>query len=159
MLDSKYLAKPSIKKIKEILDKENIKIIDLGKSGHTAKMAAESLKVSTNRICKSLILKSDNEFILCLINGDDKASFDKIKSLKKSNSLRMANADEVKDITGISIGGVSPVGLKNNLNCLIDQKIETFDTIFCAAGAAELVFEIKPFQLKKITNGSFENIT
>ena len=68
-------------------------------------------------------------------------------------ALNNDNLETIKDLNYI------PVGLKNNLNCLIDQKIETFDTIFCAAGAAELVFEIKPFQLKKITNGSFENIT
>ena len=152
--------KPSIKKIYNILEQQEpkIEIIDLSQSGHTAKMAADALLVTTNRICKSLIIKCDDNFFLCLVNGDSKLDFKKIQAITKAKQTGMATADEVKEVTGISIGGVSPVGLKDDLNCIIDDTLNSFSSIFCAAGAAELVFEIEPTRLQNLTNGQFEDI-
>ena len=152
--------KSSIKKIYNILEQQEpkIEIIDLSQSGHTAKMAADALLVTTNRICKSLIIKCDDNFFLCLVNGDSKLDFKKIQAITKAKQTGMATADEVKEVTGISIGGVSPVGLKDDLNCIIDDTLSSFSSIFCAAGTAELVFEIEPSRLQNLTNGKFEDI-
>ena len=45
----------------------------------------------------------------------------------------MANADEVKSITGFTIGGVSPVGHLNNINIFIDDTLSRFSEVFAAA--------------------------
>ena len=66
----------------------------------------------------------------------------------------MANADEVKLITGFSIGGVSPVAHRNNLNILIDKSLNRFDYVYAAAGHPNCVFKIDYNQLTKITKGA-----
>ena len=71
----------------------------------------------------------------------------------------MANATEVKEITGFSIGGVSPVGHIKKLNILIDKSLSRFTTVFAAAGNPHCVFKINYEDLKKITNGIEENIS
>ena len=70
----------------------------------------------------------------------------------------MASADEVKTITGYTIGGVSPVGHLVKINILIDNSLERFSYLFAAAGHPNCVFKINFDDLKKITKGTVEEI-
>ncbi len=160
-MPSDFLKKSYVLRIKQVLDNLNppISIQNLGESGHTAQMAAKAMGVEVAHICKSLVIKSDEEFVLCLVSGDKKLSFDKIKKIKKSLSVQMANANEVKAVTGISIGGVCPVGLKQKLECMIDEDFKNYEKVFCAAGVAELIFPIGPSLLQNLTGGTFQDIT
>ena len=65
----------------------------------------------------------------------------------------MANADEVKENTGFSIGGVSPVGHVKKLEVLIDKSLDRFKYVFAAGGHPNCVFKINYSDLIKITNG------
>ena len=71
----------------------------------------------------------------------------------------MASADDVKKITGITIGGVSPSGHLNKIDILIDNSLERFTSLFAAAGHPNCVFKINFKDLQKITNGSIKEIT
>ena len=71
----------------------------------------------------------------------------------------MANADEVKENTGFSIGGVSPVAHFKKLDILIDKSLNRFINVFAAAGHPNCVFKITYDQLIKITNGSEKEIS
>ena len=85
--------------------------------------AASSLNCEVGAIVKSLLFKAENTFILCLVAGDKKASLNKIKKSLNIKDVSMASADEVKDITGFTIGGVSPVGHLNKINIYIDNSL------------------------------------
>ena len=63
----------------------------------------------------------------------------------------MANAEEVKKITGFSIGGVSPVAHIKKLNIITDVSLSRFDFVFAAAGHPNCVFKISYDKLIKIT--------
>ena len=71
----------------------------------------------------------------------------------------MANAEDVKKQTGFTIGGVSPVGLINNLEIIIDEQLSRFQDIFAAAGHPNAVFKIDFKNLKEITNGTIFDIS
>jgi len=71
----------------------------------------------------------------------------------------MANPNEVKEITGYTIGGVSPVGHLRKVKIFIDTNLESFTTVFAAAGHPNCVFEIEFCQLIKITFGEIKKIT
>ena len=70
----------------------------------------------------------------------------------------MASAEEVKKITGFSIGGVSPVGHLNEIKILMDNSLERFDTLYAAAGHPNCIFKISFENLKKITEGLIKGI-
>ena len=70
----------------------------------------------------------------------------------------MASANEVKDITGYTIGGVSPIGHLKKINILIDNSLERFAILYAAAGHSNCVFKINFTDLQKITNGSIREI-
>ena len=71
----------------------------------------------------------------------------------------MASADEVKNVTGFAIGGVSPIAHLNTLHCIIDSSLKRFKDLYGAAGHPNCVFKINFNDLKKITNGTIGDIT
>ena len=70
----------------------------------------------------------------------------------------MASAVDVKNITGYTIGGVSPIGHLNKIEIFIDNSLERFTSLFAAAGHPNCVFKISFTDLQKITNGSIKDI-
>jgi len=155
------LDKETVKKVDTLLREfdSTQRVIVLDNSARTALEAASSLGCEVGAIVKSLLFKTDFTFILCLVAGDKKASLKKIKKILKIKDASMASADEVKNITGYSIGGVSPIGHLKKVNIFIDNSLERFTYLFAAAGHPNCVFKINFKDLQKITNGSIKEIT
>ena len=154
------LNKETVKRVEKFLLKFNPKqkVIILDNSARTALEAATSLGCEVGAIVKSLLFKTESTFTLCLVAGDQKASFYKIKKIMNIKKISMASADEVKNVTGYSIGGVSPIGHKKEINIFIDSSLKRFKRMFTAAGHPHCVFEINFEDLQKITNGLVEEI-
>ena len=155
------LDKEPVKRVQSILsnfDPEK-KVLVLDNSARTALEAASSLGCEIGAIVKSLLFKTDNSFTLCLVAGDKKASLNKIKKTLSIKDVSMASAEDVKNITGYTIGGVSPIGHLNKVDIFIDNSLERFTSLFAAAGHPNCVFEINFTDLQKITNGSIKEIT
>ena len=154
------LDKEPVKRVESILKKFDIKqkVIILETSARTAHEAASSLGCEVGAIVKSLLLKTENSFLLCLVAGDKQASLNKIKKILNIKNVSMAAADDVKNITGYTIGGVSPIGHLNKIDILIDNSLERFTSLFAAAGHPNCVFKIDFKNLQKITNGLIKDI-
>ena len=155
------LDKEPVKRVENILKEFDAtqKVIMLDTSARTALEAASSLGCEVGAIVKSLLFKTENSFTLCLVAGDRKASLNKIKKTLNVKDVSMAAADDVKKITGYTIGGVSPIGHLNKIDIFIDNSLERFTSLFAAAGHPNCVFKIDFKNLQKITNGSIEEIT
>ena len=155
------LDKEPVRRVQRLLEKfdKNLKVITLSTSARTALEAASSLGCEVGAIVKSLLFKTENSFVLCLVSGDKKASLSKIKKLLNKKDLSMASAHDVKDITGYTIGGVSPVAHLNKIDILIDKSLSRFINLYAAAGHPNCVFKIDFENLKKITSGSIEELT
>ena len=138
---------------------ESQSIIVLETSARTAHEAASSLGCEVGAIVKSLLFKTENSYTLCLVAGDKRASLNRIKKALKIKDASMASAEDVKNITGYTIGGVSPVGHLKKIEILIDKSLSRFNLLFAAAGHPNCVFKIDFINLKKITKGNTEEIT
>ena len=144
-----------VKKVDKLLKKfdESQKVIVLETSARTAIEAASSLGCEVGAIVKSLLFKTEDIYTLCLVSGDKKASLNKIKKKLNKKDVSMASADEVKNITGFTIGGVSPIGHSIKIDILIDNSLDRFEILFAAAGHPNCVFKITFNDLEKISNG------
>ena len=69
-----------------------------------------------------------------------------------------ADAEQVKNQTGFSIGGVSPIGHMKKINILIDKSLSRFEYVYAAAGHPHSIFKITYNQLVKLTNAKEEDI-
>ena len=149
-------VKRAEKSLKEFDPKQNV--IILKSSARTAIEAASTLECEVGAIVKSLLFKTENTFTLCLVAGDKKASLNKIKKELNIKDVSMASSKEVKDVTGYTIGGVSPVGHLSKINIFIDNSLERFKALFAAAGHPNCVFKTNFNDLQKITKGSIKEI-
>ena len=107
------LDKEPVQRVEKILKDydESQNIIVLETSARTALEAASSLGCEVGAIVKSLLFKTENSFTLCLVAGDKRASLNRNKKALKIKDASMASAEDVKNITGYTIGGVSPLSL------------------------------------------------
>ena len=155
------LNKEPVKRVQELISKfdSKLKVIVLNTTARTAKDAATSLKCEVGAIVKSLLFNADDTFLICLVRGDKRCSLNKLKKILNKKDVCMANAEEVKENTGFSIGGVSPVGYIKKLDILIDKSLNRFENVFAAAGHPNCVFKINYNELIKITNGSEKELS
>ena len=137
---------------------KSLEVIILENSARTAQDAAKALDCNVGAIVKSLLFRTGDDFILCLVAGDKRCSLNKLKKLKDKKDISMASPEEVKTQTGYTIGGVSPIGHLNKIEIIIDKSLERFIQLFAAAGHPNCVFKINFINIQKITNGKVENI-
>ena len=156
-----------IKSVEQILNKEpvkraekyikdfdpNLSIIYLDQTARTAQDAATALGCNVGAIVKSLLFSAGDNFVLCLVSGDKRCSLRALKKFLDEKDVSMANPDDVKKITGYTIGGVSPVGHLSKVKIYIDNNLDRFTTVFAAAGHPNCVFKIEFNQLVKLTSG------
>ena len=155
------LNKEPVKRAEKCLKEfdENLSVVELENSAKTALDAANSLNCEVGAIVKSLLIKIENDFLLCLVSGDKRCSLNKLKKISEKKNVRMASADEVKSQTGYTIGGVSPVGHINEIQIFIDNSLSRFTDIFAAAGHPNVIFKINYEKLIQITKGDVKDIT
>ena len=153
---NKEPVKRAEKSLKEFDNSMNI--IELDSSARTALDAANSLNCEVGAIVKSLLFRTENTFLLCLISGDKRCSLNKLKKITQIKDISMASPDDVKTQTGYTIGGVSPIGHLKKINIFVDNSLERFEDIFAAAGHPNCVFKIDFKNLLKITQGEIKDI-
>jgi len=154
------LDKEPVKRVEKFLKDfdKSLEVITLENSARTAQDAATALGCDVGAIIKSLLFKTEDSFILCLVSGDKRCSLNKLKKIKNKKDVSMASPEDVKTQTGFTIGGVSPVGHLEKIEIIIDNSLERFIELFAAAGHPNCVFKINFSNIQKITNGKVEDI-
>ena len=154
------LDKEPVKRVEKFLKDfdKSLEVIILENSARTAQDAATALGCDVGAIIKSLLFKTEDSFILCLVSGDKRCSLNKLKEIKNKKDVSMASPEDVKTQTGHTIGGVSPVGHLEKIEIIIDNSLERFNKLFAAAGHPNCVFKINFKDIQKITNGKVEDI-
>ncbi len=154
------LNKESVQRVVKVLSNfdASLKVEVLNSSARTAKDAATALNCEVGAIVKSLLLRTDDNFILCLVSGDKRCSLNKVKKILNKKDVSMADAEQVKSQTGFSIGGVSPVAHLNRIKILIDSSLSRYENVYAAAGHPNSIFKIGYKQLIELTKGKEEEI-
>jgi len=154
------LNKESVQRVIKVLRDfdSSLKVQALSSSARTAIDAAASLNCEVGAIVKSLLFRTEDTFLLCLVSGDKRCSLNKLKKITQIKDISMAAPEDVKTQTGYTIGGVSPIGHLKKINIFVDSSLERFDDIFAAAGHPNCVFKIDFKNLLKITQGEIKDI-
>tara|TARA_B100001250_G_scaffold325592_1_gene289428 strand:- start:593 stop:1081 length:489 start_codon:yes stop_codon:yes gene_type:complete len=161
MLVNSILLKEPVKRAEKSIKEfdPNLSVIILEHTARTANDAATALGCKVGAIIKSLLFRVDKNFVLCLVSGDKRCSLNKLKKILGEKDVSMANPEDVKKITGYTIGGVSPTGHLVETKIFIDENLKNFTSIFAAAGHPNAVFEIDFKNLKALTLGEVKEIT
>jgi prolyl-tRNA editing enzyme YbaK/EbsC (Cys-tRNA(Pro) deacylase) len=113
--------------------------------------------------CNAILLKSKkpNEFfaLFCVLGSNRLDVNHKAKKLLNTKKISFASKEEAEGITNQIYGGISPLGLPNDINVFIDKKVMEREKVFIGGGNRVSKFFLKPEILKKLTNGTVEDLT
>ena len=138
------LEKAAVKRFKEAADSLGVKgeINILADTARTAIDAANGLGIEVGQIASSLIFKlpSGNP-LLIITSGRHRVDTDLVAKNLGIPELGRADANYVKEVSGYSVGGVSPLGwISKPEIILIDEALNDYDIVWAAAGHPHAVY-------------------
>ena len=114
----------------------------LSETARTAVDAANGLGIEVGQIASSLIFKlpSGNP-LLIITSGRHRVDTELVAKNLGIPELGRADANYVKEVSGYSVGGVSPLGwISKPEIILIDEALNDYDIVWAAAGHPHAVF-------------------
>ena len=146
------LEKSAVKRVIAAMQNYEIKgqIKVLSETAKSASEAASGLGIEVGQIASSLIFKLPNQSPLLIItSGRHRVDTDLVASNLEVEKLERVDADYVKEKSGFSIGGVSPIGWLNPPSIvLIDEALNDYSVVWAAAGHPHAVFPTSFNELK-----------
>ena len=133
----------SVQRVQGLMKELGMKgeITALADSARTAKEAADALGIEVGQVASSIVFKLDDESpLLVITSGRHKVDTDLVAKNLNQSKLHRVDADYVKEKSGFSIGGVSPIGWVSNATILIDEALNDYDVVWAAAGHPHSVF-------------------
>lgn len=124
---------------------------------HTAEMAAAAAECELGQIVKTLAIYVSRRPMLALVAGDRRLD-DRLLAAHFGvgrKQVKLASAAQVLTLTGYPVGGVSPFGLSQPLEVLVDDGLHRFATVWVAGGTASAIFPIGLDDLVRYTAGQF----
>ena len=113
--------------------------------------------------CNAILIKSKKpeEFysLFCVLGSSRLDVNHKAKSLMGARKVSFASKEEAEEVTNQIYGGISPLGIVQEIKIFIDKEVLTREKIFIGAGNRVSKFFLKPEALIELTQGSVEDLT
>lgn len=146
-----------VNKMKKVLDdnKVSYEIFD-HEAVYTSEQAANVRGVDVKTGVKALVLKThEDRFVLALVRADKRADLDKVAELEGTKNVRLANPQDVFEVTGCEIGSVPPFGHLTKLKIYMDREILENDEVNFNCGLHTKSIKMKSQDLLKVINPIF----
>lgn len=138
------LEKAAVRRFIDAADSLGVKgdINILADTARTAIDAANGLGIEVGQIASSLIFKlpSGNP-LLIITSGRHRVDTELVAKNLNIAELGRADANYVKEVSGYSVGGVSPIGwISTPEMTLIDEALNDYEIVWAASGHPHAVF-------------------
>ena len=151
------LEKAAVQRVSQALSHHGATgvITVLTETARSAADAAASLGIEVGQIASSIVFAlPDGSPLLVVTSGRHRVDTARICRELGITELGRADADYIKERSGFSIGGVSPVGwLAPAGKIFIDQALGEYEVVWAAAGHPHAVFPTRFTELIAMTGG------
>jgi len=138
------LEKSAVKRVVAAMETFSIKgeIRVLSETAKSAAEAAAGLGIEVGQIASSIIFKLPDETpLLVITSGRHRVDTELVANKLGIEKLERVDADYVKEKSGFSIGGVSPLGwISKPEIILIDEALNDYDIVWAASGHPHAVY-------------------
>jgi len=111
-----------------------------------------------DQVIRSILFHiTEGEYMLVLTGGPQQIDWRKLRRYLGISRLRMANPEEVLDVTGFQIGSVGPFGLSRPIRTLVNRRLFEQEEVSIGSGVRGTTIFIKTKDLKRAL-GNFEEI-
>ena len=108
----------------------------------TVEQVCEILGTTPEQLAKTLIYRADDRFFAVMVRGDRSLNEAKLSGLLKAEELRMANDEEVRELTGAEVGFAGPIGLPDEVTIIADHEIATMSDFVVALATTTCSMEM-----------------
>lgn len=146
--------------LKEYLDKENVSYEAIEHEvDYTAQEIAGSLHVPGKQMVKSVIIKANGEFIMCVLPSIHLIDFEKLKNITNTKDVQLAEENEIaKLFPDYEIGAEPPFGQLYGLKVYADKLLQEDEEIVFNAGTHTDVVRMKLNDYMRLTNPTVADI-
>ncbi len=131
-----------------------VAVRQLPESTRTAAEAAAALGCEVGAIASSLIFYADDQPLLVMTSGRHRVDTALLAATVGAGRVEMANAKQVRAVTGQAIGGVAPIGHPTRLTAVVDEALRDYPTVWAAGGTPHTVMPLSFDQLLELTGGT-----
>jgi prolyl-tRNA editing enzyme YbaK/EbsC (Cys-tRNA(Pro) deacylase) len=126
----------------------------------TAEDAADQIGCDVAQIASSIVVDADGDLVVVVTSGANRVDFDRVAALRDvpADAVGMADAGDIKDVVGWSIGGVPPFCHDTSVPVYVDETLLGFDEVWAAGGTPQAVFPIDPETLVELSDGTVESV-
>ncbi len=146
--------------LQKYIDCERVaaEILNMKGRVHSVAAASEELGLPPDRFIKTLVfIGPEEEPILAVVQGTDRASSKRISKALDMDSPRLATPDEAIKLTGYEVGGTPPVSIPN-AKVLIDPNVMAMDEVVGGGGSDRHLLRISPTEILRVTSGKVARI-
>ena len=122
---------------------------------------AQFLEVSPNIVYKTIVVKREGtkKHLLILVPGTAEVDLKQVAQAFDDRKVHLATAREAESITGLQVGGISPLALINRgFQLLVDSSAQQLDEIHISGGQRGLNIRIAVADLMRLTGGRFADV-
>ncbi len=135
-------------------------VIEFPERTATAAEAANAVGCELGQIVKTLFFLADGRPTVVLAAGDRQVDTARLAPLVGvgRKKLKMGTAEQVLELTGYVIGGVSPFGMPEQYDVVVDDSLKRFERIWAAAGTPSAVVGLSTTRLVEALNGQWGDV-
>ena len=112
---------------------------------------AEKAGKYVDNIAKTIVFEAD-DFFLVILPGPRKVSRKKLRPLVGRENIKLASPEDVLHVTGFEVGAVPPIGHKQKLKCVLDERIVHFNDVWAGGGSVTRLVHLKVSDIIKFNN-------
>lgn len=131
-----------VKKLKEYLDKNNIKYITMRhSSAYTAQEIAAKAHVSGKEMAKTVMIKIDGKMAMAVLPASYQIDFDSLREIFGTKNLKLAAETEFRDrFPDCEVGAMPPFGNLYDMEVYVAESLaEDKEIAFNAGSHTELI--------------------
>jgi Cys-tRNA(Pro)/Cys-tRNA(Cys) deacylase len=120
--------------------------------------AAAALGVDPARVLKTLVVDASGDLVVAVLPVETELDLKALARVAGAKHARLAPQAVAERATGYVVGGISPLGQKQQLATVIDDSAREHDTVHVSAGRRGLELELRPADLLALTHARFAAI-
>lgn len=123
------------------------------KYGYPPEQSANTIIIASKR-------KEPTVYCACVVLATTRLDVNRtVKRLMEVSRVSFANAEQMMELTGMKVGGVTPFGLPEDLPLYIDSRIVALDWIILGSGNRAAKIKISPDIFARMTSATaIENL-
>lgn len=122
--------------------------------GDTAEAYHQAVGCKYEQQLKCLLIRAKGEngkyYAIVTIPANKRLDLDDLKQKISAKELRLANKDELKQVTGCNFGELPPFAKLFNLNLIMDKDFLNEQEVYLNAGKVDVSFVVSPVDLQRV---------